>query len=236
MFHRMDYWIVKNSWGATWGEQGYIRLGRNTGDSHGICGIAMQPVYPSAVKGPPPAPGPAPPPGPPAPGGECAVPTAERTRCGLLLSKQACEQKGCCYDDSHFFAAHCYHPKGPAPPPGPPPPGPPGKGHYGNPSNGCQSDEEAVSIQGLAGDFCSPSCSQFHPCPSDVPGGATAIPQCVLETQGSPTPTNCALICSGAGGHGGSCPAGASCHQIQNTGICTYPKSFDDVMTMEINW
>ena len=42
----VDYWIVRNSWGAGWGEDGYIRIERNTHMFTGRCGIAMQPSYP----------------------------------------------------------------------------------------------------------------------------------------------------------------------------------------------
>jgi hypothetical protein len=34
-----DYFLVRNSWGATWGDKGYIKLARNTPQVNGTCGI-----------------------------------------------------------------------------------------------------------------------------------------------------------------------------------------------------
>jgi len=39
-----DYWKVKNSWGLSWGDSGYIRLARGTD----LCGIAEAASYPTA--------------------------------------------------------------------------------------------------------------------------------------------------------------------------------------------
>jgi len=91
-------------------------------------------------------------------------------------------------------------------------------GHYGDPYSGCASDEKAVSIQGLAGEVCTPSCTSSA-CPTDVPTGVSAKPQCALQDpQGN---KYCILMCSPSV-EDDQCGDNASCKPIQGMGVCTY--------------
>jgi len=45
LVNRLDYWIVKNTWGTGWGEQGYVRIAIYEGP--GVCGIQQVVTYPT---------------------------------------------------------------------------------------------------------------------------------------------------------------------------------------------
>ncbi|KAL3678277.1 hypothetical protein R1sor_021233 [Riccia sorocarpa] len=94
----VDYWIIRNSWAASWGEAGYVRIERGIDAKTGKCGIAMEPSYP-IKKGPNPPPAPPTPPTPSKPDTQCdkyyTCPESNTCCCVFSLGKR-CFSWGCC--------------------------------------------------------------------------------------------------------------------------------------------
>ncbi|MDB3902323.1 hypothetical protein N9362_00030 [bacterium] len=99
--------------------------------------------------------------------------------------------------------------------------------HYGDPLTGaCMSDEQNITITGVAGSVCSPAATGGK-CPTDTPAGCTITPAAILQDQSGDK--YCALECSP------SLPIkdqkladsicgvdNMSCKPISGVGICTY--------------
>jgi C1A family cysteine protease len=41
-----DFWTIKNSWGNSWGEDGFFRIYRSDAKDRGECGVLKEGTYP----------------------------------------------------------------------------------------------------------------------------------------------------------------------------------------------
>merc|ERR1719408_811361 len=95
--------------------------------------------------------------------------------------------------------------------------------HYEKPP--CGHDEVQGEVQGETGYICAPRCADSsYNCAIDLPDGATAQPQCMLQDVDKGA--FCGLLCQ----VDVQCPSGATCRQIKQAevGLCMYPVSFAD--------
>jgi len=90
----------------------------------------------------------------------------------------------------------------------------------------CSSpDDISGEVQDASGYLCANRCAaDTFNCPTDVPMGSSAQPQCMLQDKDRGN--FCALLCQ----VDSQCPNGARCRQMKQVevGICIFPVSFND--------
>jgi hypothetical protein len=214
----VPYWKVKNSWGGSWGEGGFIRFAKGK-DQCGISQSASQPTGVTRM---------APPPAPSDPAVATPGPAADTTAAPAAPTEPAAAA-------SAAAVAHSAEiPRG-------------GAGYYGDPFLGaCQAGEANVTVAagrsvlgggggGSAfGAACAPACTGRlfgrDRCPAaPTAAGATAAAHCALRDEATGA-KYCARVCSptaaiadqraadaacGSDGH-------AVCQAVSGTAVCVY--------------
>jgi hypothetical protein len=91
-------------------------------------------------------------------------------------------------------------------------------GHYEKPP--CGADEAQAQLTGSSGVLCAPKCDASGSCPTDFPSGVTASPLCALQDQSGNK--YCALMCTSDS----QCDTagGSTCAMVAGSqGVCVYP-------------
>jgi hypothetical protein len=116
----------------------------------------------------------------------------------------------------------------------PPPRGGRNAEPYGDPAAGCLPGETPLSVPGVPGAFCSPSCAAqgdeaVNLCPPAPNGTVHVEGKCNIATDKDWKPSACGLVCDrtvySPKWAPTVCPPGSTCQLAQGYGLCTYPST-----------